>query len=182
MFSIVTKHFAILSEQLQASTSFSLVAIARSKFDQPLNCPSLFLARPLHRVIFVLITWLIIDLNNNEVDIMITERCLELSTWLLRPTKSLYSQIQRTVHYFCLCYFIFVRLSKVEYVRKTNSRPLTFDINITYTDLRPQKCLTTPLSHITTNSTLRIQHQKLKTSQFFEVRYQCSRQLCSGRE
>jgi len=79
MLSIVTKPFTVVSEQLKASTSLPPVAIARSKFDQPLSCPPLFLACPLHREIFpVLITWLTIDVNNSEVDMMMAERWLEV--------------------------------------------------------------------------------------------------------
>jgi hypothetical protein len=96
----------------------------------------------------VLITWLIIDVNSSEVDIMIAEGWLELSKSILRPTKSLYSRIQCTAHYFCFWCFIFVRVSKIECVKKTNSRPLKFDINVRYAGLRPQKHVTSPVCDI----------------------------------
>jgi hypothetical protein len=140
MLSIVTKPFTAVSEQLEAPTSLASVAIARCKFDQPLNWPPLFLACPLHREIFpLLITWLIIDRNNSEVDMMMAERWLEFSTSLMCPTKLLYSRFQCHAHYFCICYFIFVRVSKVKYTKKINSRPLTFDISARCTDLWPLK-------------------------------------------
>jgi hypothetical protein len=155
---MVTNPFSVFSEQLQAPASFPLVAIARTKLGKPLSCPPLFLACPLHRVIFpVLITWLTIDVNKREVDITVSDCCFETDDSSASHEVSVLSTY---VQYALITSFSLIL--RLKHTKRNKFRPLKCDINIRYTDLRPQKCVPSSIYVTTTSIKLWIPHYKVK--------------------
>lgn len=122
--------------------------------------------------------------NIPRVDNMINNWCKQKrsghnDTWLLLWNRWQYCVV-RSQCAFQLCtiyinHFVFDISWRLKHIKKKNKfRPLKCDINIRYTDLRPQICAPSSIYVTTTSIKLWILHQKVKRCLAVEVRNHCS--------